>query len=248
MRKHLVWVLGLAVALGASSIAIGANQHTVDATVAPAKQHKFRYGKASFDFTTASDCTEGPNCRLTPANRVRIFIDDDLKINTRGLARCNPNRIQNTTTAQARRICRAAMVGTGSSTAYIGGFKQGAVQGNGTTFNGPPRGGKPTLIVHNRVDAVDSTVVLTGVFKRARGDYGLVLDVSVPPLPGGTALAKFQTKIQKTFRFRGKRRHYVSARCNDRNRTWNFKGIDNYAPGGGPPLSATTTQRCQVRR
>jgi hypothetical protein len=121
------------------------------------------------------------------------------------------------------------------------------VTGENTVFNGPPRGGRPTLVVHNRIDRLSSTVVLVGVFKRATGDFGVVLDVNVPPLTANTALASFQTLVSKSFRFRGQRKHYVTARCGDNNRKWNFRGRDDYG-GGQPSLTANVQQSCTVRR
>jgi hypothetical protein len=248
MRKHLVWVLGLAVALGVTGIAIGGStqQHSIKAKIAPARQDDNRFGPASLDFTTPSTCT-GENCRLNAANRVRVFFDDDIKITVGGLARCNPATLANTTTAQARARCRSSMVGQGVTEAYIAGNPDASVSGTNTVFNGPPRGGRPTLVVHNRIDAIASTVVLVGVFKQASGDFGVVLDVNVPPLTANTALASFQTKVQKSFRFRGNRKHYVTARCGDNNRTWNFRGRDDYG-GGEPPLTANVSQRCTIKR
>jgi hypothetical protein len=247
MRKHLVWVLGLALAVAVTGIAVagGTQQHTVRAKVLPARQDDNRFGAASLNFTTASTCT-GQNCRLNPANRVRVYIDDDIKLTSGGLARCQQSQLANTTTAQARARCGSAMVGKGTSVAFIAGNPQAPVSGTNTTFNGPPQGGRPTLIVHNRIEAVGSTVVLTGVLKPGSGDFGTILDVNVPPLAFGTALASFQNKIQRSFRFRGRTRHYLSARCGDNNRTWNFKGRDDYG-SGDPPLTATVTQRCTVR-
>lgn len=247
MRKHLIWVAALVVALGASSIAFAATQHTVKAKVAPTKQKKRVFGAASLDFTTESTCTESDTCKLNPANRVRVYIDDDLKLSSRGLPSCNPDDLEGTTTTQARAMCKSSLVGKGSSVAFIAGQKNAPASGIGTGFNGPKRGGRPTLIVHNYVPALGRTVVLVGKLNPGTGDYGTILDVSVPPLQFGTALAKFQLKIQRTFRFRGKVRHYVSARCFDKNKTWNFKGRDDYG-GGDPPQTATATQRCQVKR
>jgi hypothetical protein len=247
MRKHLVWVLGLALVIAATGIAVaGTQRHSIKAKVLPARQDDNRFGRATFNFTTASTCT-GQNCRLNPANRVRVYLDDDLKLTTAGLPQCQPSSLAGTTTPAARSRCGSSMVGKGSTVAYIGGNPQAAVSGQNTVFNGPRQGGRPTLVVHNRIDAVGSTVVLVGVFKPASGDYGLVLDVNVPPLPFGTALASFQTLINKSYTHRGDRKHYVSARCGDRNRTWNFKGRDDYG-GGEPPLTATVTQRCTIRR
>jgi hypothetical protein len=248
MRKHFIWVLGLALAVGIAGVAFagGGQEHTVKAKVLPAKQDKNRFGPASFNFTTASTCS-GDNCRLNAANRVRVYIDDDIRLTTRGLPVCQPSRLADTTTAQARARCRSSQVGQGNTIAFIAGNPEAAVSGQNTVFNGPPRGGRPTLIVHNRIDAVGSTVVLIGVYKPGTGDFGNILDVNVPALPLGTALASFQTKVQRSYRFRGRTRHYVTARCHDNNRKWNFKGRDDYG-GGQPPLTASVSQTCTVRR
>lgn len=246
MRKHLVWVLGLALAVGVASIAIGANVHTIKAKVAPTTQKKRVFGPASFNFTTASTC-QGDGCTLNAANRVRVYIDDDLKITTRGLAQCPPSRIEDTTTQQAKQRCGKALVGTGTAIAFIGGNPAAAVQGTGTTFNGPPKGGKPTLIVHSRIEGLGSTVILEGVYTNGTGDIGPILDVHVPELPFGTALSSFQNKIHRAYTFKGKRLNYVTARCFDNNRTWNFKGRDDYG-GGEPPQTGTVAQKCTVRR
>jgi hypothetical protein len=246
LRKHLIWVVAVIAALGVSSIAIAATVHSVKAKVAPAKQKKRVYGPASLDFTTQSTCDESDSCKLNPANRVRVYIDDDIKVNGRGLPSCDPDSLENTTTAQARAKCKSSMVGKGTSVAFIAGQKNAPANGTGTGFNGPKQGGRPTLIVHNYVPVLDRTVVLVGALKPGTGDFGTILDVNVPPLQFGTALAKFQLKLQRSFRFKGKTRHYLTARCFDNNRTWNFKGRDDYG-GGDPPKTATAKQRCQVR-
>ena len=248
MRKHLVWVLGLALAVGVAGIAAagGTQTHTVKAKVAPARQDDNRYGPASLDFTTASDCT-GQGCSLNPANRVRVYVDDDLKLTDTGLATCAGSRLANTTTAQARSRCASSLVGKGTSVAYVGGTAAGRVTGSNTIFNGPDQGGRDTLTIHNYIQAAGSTVVLKGVVKPGSGDFGIILDVSVPALPFNTALQSFQNKLQRSYSFRGSRRHFITARCHDNNRTWNFKGRDDYG-GGTPPQTATATQRCTVRR
>jgi hypothetical protein len=248
MRKHLVWVLGLALAVAVAGIAAagGGQTHTVKAKVAPARQDDNRFGAASLNFTTASDCT-GAGCRLNPANRVRVYVDDDLKLTDTGLPTCPASRLANTTTAQARSACASSLVGKGISVAYIGGSPGGAVNGSNTIFNGPDKGGRDTLTIHNYIQAAGSTVVLTGVVKPGTGDFGIILDVTVPALPFNTALASFQNKLQRSYRAGGRTRHFITARCGDRNRTWNFQGRDDYG-GGTPPATATATQSCTVRR
>ena len=247
--KKLAVVLGLALAVGVSSLAFAETVHTIKAKIAPTKQPKVRYGPATFDFTTASEC-RGPSCSgvgaVKPANRVQIYIDHDVKLDTKGLATCRKSQLENTTTEEAKAKCGKAMVGSGKAIALIGGNPDAPVETVGTTFNGVPKGGKPVLLVHARTPSLGFTTVLEGVYKPQRGAYGLLLDVHVPELPLQTALVSFQNKIHKLFRVRGKTHSYISARCHDSNRTWNFKGTDSYQGGGS--LTATVTQKCTVAR
>jgi hypothetical protein len=250
MRKHLIWVLGLVLAVGVASVAIGANTHTIKAKITPSKQKKIEFGPATLDFTTTASCVQpcgGPGA-VNRAARLRISFDDDLRVFTRGLARCSASQIEGTTTPAAKARCRRAQVGFGSGTALIGGDPATAVPVLFTTFNGVPRGGKPTLLIHSRTDALGFTTLVTAVLKPASGDFGTLVDATVPPLPYSTALISFQNKLQKSYFFRGQRRQVISARCFDRDRTWNFKGVDTYIGNTPPNLTATATQKCTVKR
>lgn len=245
MRKHLVWVLGLALAVAVSAVAVGANTQKITATVLPAKQKKRVFGPASINVVTETGSDDGGT--IAPATRARVFFDDDLRFFTRGLAQCRTSQIEDTTTAQARSgPCKASQVGKGTAEAAIAGNPNNRVPVVVTAFNGRPQGNKPVLLLHSRTDALGLTIILEGVLKNATGDFGKVLDVDVPPLAANSALTKFQTRVQKSFNFRGQRRHYVSARCFDNNRKWNFKGIFTFQ--GAPPKTATHAQTCRVRR
>jgi hypothetical protein len=242
-KRYLVLALGLVLAIGVAAVAMAANTHFIKAKVTPTKQKKDKYGAAAFNFTTASTC-QSP-CTLDPASRVQIFIDDDLKIDTKGLAQCTKSKLEGTTTEQAKSKCGKALVGAGQATAFIGGNPSSPVSVTGTEFNGPPKGGKPTLLVHARTPSLGFTTVLEGVYKPTSGDFGYILDVSVPPLPFGTAISSFQAKVQKAYSAGGKKHNYVKARCHDGNKTWNFKGKDTYP--SSPSLTASAKQKCQVK-
>ena len=250
MRKHLIWVLGLVLAVGAASVAIGANTHSIKAKITPSKQKKIEFGPATLDFTTTASCVQpcgGPGA-VNRAARLRISFDDDLRVFTRGLARCSASQIEGTTTPAAKARCRRAQVGFGSGTALIGGDPATAVPVLFTTFNGVPRGGKPTLLIHSRTDALGFTTLISAVLNPTGGDFGTLIDARLPPLPLRTALVSFQNELQKSYFFRGKRRHFISARCFDKDRTWNFRGIDTYVGNTPPNLTATATQKCTVKR
>lgn len=251
MRKNLIWVLGLILAVGVAGVAIGANTHTIEAKITPAKQKKIEFGPATLDFTTTASCEQpcgGPDA-VNRAARLRIFFDDDLKVFTKGLARCRASQIEGTTTPDAKARCRRAQVGFGSGTALIGGDPSAAVPVVFTTFNGIPKGGRPTLLIHSRSTRLGFTTLITAALNPASGDFGTLIDARLPPLPLKTALISFQNELQKSYFFRGKRRHFISARCFDKDRTWNFKGTDTYVGNAGRyNVTATATQKCTVKR
>ena len=247
MRKHLVWVLGLALAIGIANVAVGANFQKITGTFKPnTNLSKTKFKAGSVNVITETGDQDGS---VSPATRAKVSFDDDLRFTTRGLAQCDPSRLTNTSTEQAKARCRAAMVGSGAATVALGGSTdEGARLGaTVTAFNGPPRNGKPVILLHSRTDPpLNSTVVLVGVLKplpRA-GDFGNVLDVTIPPLPGNTAITRFQVKVQKTFRFRGKRKSYVSGRCGDGNKQLNYKG--RFIFDGSPAKTALDSQRCSL--
>ena len=246
MRKHLVWVLGLALAIGVANVAVGANTQKITGTFKPnTNLSKTNFKGGSLNVITETGDSDG---QVDPATRAKVFFDDDFRFTTRGLPRCQPSQINGVSTEAAKAACGRAQVGAGQAKVAIGGQADNpnAILGaTVTAFNGPPRNGNPVILLHSRTDPpLNSTVVLVGVLKglgRA-GDYGNVLDVTIPPLPGNTAITRFQVKVQKAFRFRGKRRNYVSARCADRNRLLNYKGTFTF--DGSPSKTAFDTQAC----
>lgn len=241
MRKHFVWVLALALAVGVSSLATGANTQKITMDVKPSSQKKTKYGAGSINVVTLTDDSDGG---VDAASRAQLKFDDDIKFTAQGLPTCKESQIQGTTTQQAIQACGKTQVGKGAATAAVGGDPNAPVQTVVTAFNGQPKGGKPVLLLHTRSQALGLTTILVGVLKNASGIYGKELDVSIDPLPFGTALTRFQTKVQKSFRVAGKNRSYVSARCFDNNKTWNYAGKFTFE---GYARNATDTQKCQVK-
>jgi len=243
MRKHLVWVLALALAIGVSSLAIGANSQTITAKLGTTKLPKTKFKGTSINVITTTSDTDGS---VSPATRAKISFDDDLQFFTRGIPICDKGDLTNTTTAEAKKVCGKAQVGAGAAEVAIAGDPSAPAKAVVTAFNGKPAGGKPVILLHSRTEQpIGNTIVLVGTLKPASGDFGKVLDVVIEPLPFGTAITRFQTRVQKTFRFNGKSRSYVSARCNDSNRTLNYKGAFTYQ--GSPSKTATFAQKCTVQ-
>jgi hypothetical protein len=118
-----------------------------------------------------------------------------LKVNPKGIPTCDPNSIQNITTAQAIAACPKSVIGSGS--AHIDGVLPGGPKSAVVTpFLGQPLGAYPVLLLHVRVDELSVTQVLTAVVTKS--GTGIKLAVTVPPIAGGhEVLTDFTSIIDK---------------------------------------------------
>lgn len=257
MRKHLVWVLGLALAISVTAIASGANntQNTqkMAVTLKPGKGGKTTFKRNSLRSLTTTGSTATGAFAITPVTKAQIFYDSDIKFDTKGLPVCTAN-ITGTTTAAALAACASSKVGTGKAVVKIAGDPASPdTSAVITAFNGKPIGGKPVILLHTRVDAIASTTVLVGTLNKVGGKFGWRLDVVVPPLPAATATTIFDVTVDHKPVKVGKVNHtYVSAKCSHKNKTWAFKGTFTYKSDPGDPtpnagsITVGSSQKCAV--
>jgi hypothetical protein len=150
--------------------------------------------------------------------RIVLDFDRDGRLDVAGLPTCPPERIAAVGVAEARRLCKGAIVGTGELEALIG-LPSGPVPTSSplTLFNGPRQAGHPTVVVHARttVPAVQTYAFVVPIEKR-RGEFRYRATVDIPPLAGGLgAITKMSVKIGRRYRAGGVSRSYVAARCSD---------------------------------
>lgn len=246
MRKHLIWVLGLALAIGVANVAIGANFQKISGTFKPnTKLSKTKYKPGSVNVITQTGDSDG---NVDPAIRAQVSFDDDLSFFTKGIPTCKESDLTQTTTEQAKAKCGKAVVGTGAATVGIGGNPDPAASTPAvvTAFNGVPKNGKPVILLHSRANAFGLTTVLVGTLNKLgpAGDFGWTLDVKIPELAFGSAITRFQVKVQKRFRFKGKARSYVSGRCGDSNKRLNYKGKFTFNSSPDYSKTAVSAQPC----
>ncbi|MFN8161862.1 MAG: hypothetical protein U0R52_12555 [Solirubrobacterales bacterium] len=249
MRRKLVWaVVPALAALGAASAA-AENTQQLSAQFSTTKAPKQRRVGGSLNTITTTGLAN-PNPRpgelIAPPTDARVYFDDDIDFDSKGLPACDPSKLTNTITSQARRICAKSIVGGGKAVTAIGGQPSAQVLSVVTAFNGPKRRGHDTLVIHNRSDAIGTTVVLIGTLREVEGRYGSYLDTPVPPLPLDSSVISFQLRVSKAYRVHGHRHNFVAARCADPDHTWNFKSRFTY--DGNDPLTSFATQKCTVRR
>jgi len=153
-----------------------------------------------------------------PLRRAVIDFDRDGRLATRGLPTCDPALLQEATPFEARARCRGAIVGTGKIAALVTWKGQPTpARSLLTIFNGPREGRHPTAILHARVtEPIVQNIAITVPIKRRAGDFRYRATIELPPiLAGSGALTHLDVEIRKRYRFGGKRRSYLSARCSD---------------------------------
>ncbi|HSS47369.1 MAG TPA: hypothetical protein VLX28_00350, partial [Thermoanaerobaculia bacterium] len=115
-------------------------------------------------------------------------VDANGTLTTRGIAECDPKKLQNTTTKQALKKCGPALVGRGQAQGIIAFPDQEPFIARGPLlgFNGPPDHGRPTVIFHVLADVPLPTtfVVRAVVTDSPLPGMGKRIVVHIPPVAG----------------------------------------------------------------
>jgi hypothetical protein len=247
MRKHLIWVLGLALALASVGIAYGAaNTQTITGTITPKKLPKSGKGAPVSLFidvasTNSANAFQVPN----PTTLAKVDFDKDIKIQQKGLPTCDPTQFTSATTvAQAKSACSDSQLGGGTAKIEVPtatGAPPINIAATVTAFNGA--GKKLILFTYNTLSGAQT---LTGTIGGSTGGskYGTTLTVPVPPLAGGSAvIQEFNTKVSKKYHLHGKKASYVSSTCKDKKLNFQARFTDNQ----GNTATGTSTQKCKQK-
>ena len=209
-------VLAAAVA-GAATVRVGTLVLRADGEFEPRLLPKHTFAPIHFQGYGDIRTTDGS---VPPAlQHVRVEFDRDGHLTTAGLPVCPPARIEAASSAQARNRCGDAIVGRGQigATVPLPVLGRLALRTPLTLFNGPPRDGTPTVILHAQAPfPISETYVVVIPIERRHGTYGYRASFDVPPIAGGLgALTHIDAKIGRRYRVGGSERSYVSARCSD---------------------------------
>jgi hypothetical protein len=259
MRKRSTSIAGMAallVAAIATSAAIAGptvvgkdgNTQSIDSQIAPKKLSKSTYTPASLKVTTKTTSTTAANGVPSPAIRAVVDFDRNARLYTKGIPRCDPAKLQSTSTEVALQQCGKAKIGGGKASALLPvGEQIYTVNQTVTAFNGVPQGRRPVVILHTYgTTPVQTTLVLVGpVYNYNKEGYGPRLDLAIPKIAGGTgALTDFQVKINKKYFYKGKKRSFVSAKCT----SGKLKARGTFTFLDGESLTALDTQGCTKRK
>jgi hypothetical protein len=151
----------------------------------------------------------------TPLEEMRLDFSKDGLLETRGLPVCPVSKIAHANTGQARRRCAAALIGTGHVGAiYDFGGLEIQARVKASLFNGPPKGGNPTVIGHAYTTIpFPRTYAVVIPIKRMQGPYSYRATFDVPKLAGDGVLTHIDGRIGRRYQFHGSERSYVNARC-----------------------------------
>jgi hypothetical protein len=174
-------VLALIVATGAlakpEAVEVGNLVLTHDGAISPTKLPRHRQAPISAWISAALASRDGSH--LPAVSEAVIDVDDDVRVDVKGLPACKGGQLQSRDSAAARRVCRGAIVGEGSARAEIEFPEQKPIIASSplTIFSGGVKGGTTTLFVHAFITvpvpaAVVTTVKITPIHRgplRARG-------------------------------------------------------------------------------
>jgi hypothetical protein len=192
---------------------------------------------------STSDGTHPPAAKLVIAD-----FDKHGTVNARGLPACRAGQLQARSTRAAKRACPKAIVGHGKTRVQVSFPEQAPFYSTGplVLFNGGVRGGTTTMFIHAYVNVPAPTAIVTVVkIKRIhKGRLGTRATARIPKIAGGYgSVTRFAMAIKRNFRFRGRSRSYLSARCaNGR-----FFAHADVAFAGGLRFGGTVVRPCRSK-
>jgi hypothetical protein len=256
MRRRPFLIAGIAalvVAIAAATAIAGptvsapdGNTQSIDSLIAPKKLSKTKLTPGTLQVTTLTTSTTQPI--PSPAIHATIDFDKNAALYTKGLPTCDPAKVQNQSTENAERACGKAKIGSGTAIAYLQAGQLYEVHQIVTAFNGVPKGGKPTVILHTYgTTPLQTTLVLVGtVTNYNKEGYGPRLELEIPLIAGGTgALKEFEVKIDKKWTYKGVKRSFISAKCPNSKK---LKARGKFDYRDGESLTAFSKQTCAQAR
>lgn len=252
MRRTPFLIVAI-VALASAAVAVAGpvvsgpdgNTQSIDSLITPKKLSKTKFTPGTLQVTTVTGSTTDPNGVPSPAIHATIDFDKNATLFTKGLPTCNPAKVINQSTEAAEQACGNAKIGSGHAVALLRSSKVYEVPQVVTAFNGTPKGGKPTVILHTYGTVpLQASVVLVGTVSNLNKEgYGPRLDLEVPLIAGGTgSLTEFEVKISKKWRYKGEQRSFISAKCPNSKK---LKARGTFTYRDGQALTAFSTQTCK---
>lgn len=154
--------------------------------------------------------------RLPQLRTISVAINRAGRLYDKGLPTCRVARIEPATEAEARRLCRRSIVGSGHVRVEVHLENQAPfeVEASLLAFNGPTEHGRKLILAQVYAKDPPGAFVLTFRLKKQAGLFGTLMSTRLPPQARGWAyLRHFDMTLDRQYRYRGKVRSYVSAAC-----------------------------------
>jgi len=209
--------LSTAVIADATSFKVrsGKLEATLGGTVSPSKLPKGQLAPVKTNITGKIETTDDSH---PPALReVVVDIDKDAAIDSTGLPVCKAAQLEAQNTPNAKKVCGAAIVGTGLAHAEIAFPEQPPITVTSpiTVFNGGTSGGKTKLLIHTFITVPVPAAIVTQVVVSKKG-AGLRSVARIPVIVGGSgSVLDFKFKLGRNYTYKGRKRSLLSAKCPD---------------------------------
>jgi hypothetical protein len=170
-------------------------------------------------------------------------------VETSGLPVCTAAKLQSTTVPLARKLCPGAIVGKGFGKAIVKFPEQAPIPVSSpiTIFNGPRKGGDPTVLAHAHTTVPVSTtfVVPVRIETIHNGRYGYRVKAKIPRIAGGAGVpVAGSLRVGRRWTSGGRRHSFVNARCAD----GRLQAVGEFSFDDGSRLKGSFLRLCQVRR
>jgi hypothetical protein len=246
MSKHLIRVaaagLGLVLVFATTAFGdLGGNSKvwcagnicvTDDGGISPSKLP--RHGKAPITARLNGKIETRDGTHPPALQTVDIDIDKTIGIDAVGLPTCKAGQLQARNTADAKKACSGAIVGSGSAEVEVEFPEQTPFRSTGplVLFNGGVQGRTTTVLLHAYVNvpAPTAIVVKATITRIHRGRFGLHIAAKVPRIAGGSgSVTMFDLKVGRKFTYKGKQKSFLVAGCPTG--TWLTKGKVLFSDG-----------------
>jgi hypothetical protein len=223
MRKSLTCTLAVVIAIGAvwAAVAVAGGEKpvvvragnvilTVNGNASPTALPRNKLVPISFHASGKIATADGAH---PPAlDEVVLDVGKAGTIEAGAFPTCSAGQIEATTTEEAERVCRDAIVGSGQTEVEVQ-FPESSpftAKGPLVIFNGGEKGGKSLMLIHAYVSVPAPTAIVTPVLtnKEHKGPYRLHSVTKIPLIAGGAgSVTGFYLSID--------RKGYLTANCSN---------------------------------
>jgi hypothetical protein len=212
--------IGLLALLGSSAsgqtVRAGNLVVTVEGGFTPHKLPKAE--PAAITLSARSTISTADGTHLPALDFLNLEFDKHTGVYTKGLPVCTTAQLANTVTAQAKRACPDAIIGSGQAGAEIEFPEQPPFFAKAplVIFNGPPKNGNPVFIfqVYAHVPAPTTFVTTAEIGNKASGPYGTSVYIKVPTIVAGQGSLSFaELSIHKKWVTKGKEQTLLYGSC-----------------------------------